>query len=90
MNKLTILLVEIGMSMGIIAAAFTVPRSTPLLTFLIVSGAVFALGNLLLIKTQRQSYSKESPSELQRKPNLYPIFILFALYWLAWFIARKI
>jgi len=45
MKTFAIVSIEIGMLLGIVVAAFTVPRSTPLLTFLIISGAFFVAGN---------------------------------------------
>ena len=41
MKRFAIICIEIGMLSGIMVAAFTVPKSTPLLQFLIISGAFF-------------------------------------------------
>jgi len=49
LRKLTIVFVEVGMLLGIVVAALTVPRSTPLSTFLIISGAFFVTGNVLVV-----------------------------------------
>jgi hypothetical protein len=89
MKRFTIIAIEIGMLLGILAAALTVPPSTPLLTFLLISGAFFAVGNLLLVKRLRKSRSGEYLSNGQRKPRLYPAFILIAAYWLFWLFLHK-
>jgi hypothetical protein len=78
------------MLLGIVAALFMVPPSTPLRTFGIISGAVFLLGNVLLISKVR-SVRDTVPQGLspERKRRLNSIIVLFALYWLLCFFLRK-
>jgi len=59
------------------------------LTFLIISSAFFALGNVLLVNRLRKSRLGENSSKEQPKPRRYPAFILIAAYWLLWFFLRK-
>jgi len=89
MKRFTIIAIEIGMLLGILAAALTVSPNTPLLTFLIISGAFFVMGNLLLVRRLRKGRSGGYLSNGQRKPSLVPAFILIALYWLLWFFWLK-
>ena len=90
MKKLTVVFIEIGMLFGVIAAAFMVPRNTPLLTFGVISCAIFALGNVLIIKEIRRSGSDGKQTltpKRERRLNL--IIVLFAIYWLICIFLRK-
>lgn len=89
MKKLTIVLVEVGMLFGVVLAALTVPRTTSLSMFLIVSGTVFALGNVLLYKRLKQAPADKAALNANRKSSLYAPMILIAVYWLWWFFMRK-
>ncbi|HJW98881.1 MAG TPA: hypothetical protein VJ453_01915 [Terriglobales bacterium] len=83
-------MIEIGMVLGIVSAAFIVPRSTPLITFGIISGVVLVLGNVLLITNIRRVSSEEARGlsrEQNRRLNL--IIIVFTVYWLLCFLLRK-
>jgi hypothetical protein len=53
MKKSTIVFVELGMLLGIIAAGYLLPGATPLRTFLFAGGSCFVLGNILLIRSIR-------------------------------------
>jgi ABC-type Fe3+-siderophore transport system permease subunit len=89
-STIAVVAVEIGMLLGIVAAAFTVPRSTPLLTFGIISGAAFVLGNVLLIRRRRNQQPGDGQGlSPQRKRNLTLIIVLFAVYWMICFLLRK-
>lgn len=79
MRKSTVVFVELGMLGGIVAAGYTLPDSTRLSTFLVASGACFALGNALLIMKLMR------PKERQKEPpkNGAWIHILRALAILA-------
>jgi hypothetical protein len=90
MKKSMVVAIEIGMLLGIIVAALTVPRRTPLVTFLVISGGVFVLGNVFLFKRARQASSEENSPNNESESRLYGVVILFALYWLWWFIIHKI
>jgi hypothetical protein len=85
-----LVLIEIGMLLGIVAAAFMVPRSTPLLTFGIISGAVFVVGNVLLISKMRQkSVGEKQALSPQRERHLNLIIVLFVIYWILSLLLRK-
>ena len=90
MKKKTILVVELAMLLGIVMSAFTVPRSTPLLTFLIISGAVFVLGNVLLFKKTKETSFEGDLHKLRRSSRFYRVLALLALYWLWCFLTRTI
>jgi hypothetical protein len=90
MKKFKIVVIEIGMLLGIVAAAFMVPRNTPLLTFGVISGAVLVLGNVLLVVKMRQVRNaavQGLSAERNRRLNL--IIILFTVYWLLCFFLRR-
>jgi hypothetical protein len=88
MKKLTIVFVEIGMLLGIVLAAFTVPRSFPLLTFLIISAGFFVVGNVLLLRKLKQRQTGEFPSDGKVWPHLYRVFIMCGAYGLLCFLLR--
>jgi hypothetical protein len=90
MKIFTVIAVEIGMLLGILGALFTVPRNTPLLTFLLIGLAFFVIGNFLLIEKLRKIRSGETLTDVQRKPHLYLAFILLAAYWLLWLFTHKV
>ncbi|MBS1800478.1 MAG: hypothetical protein JSS95_11710 [Acidobacteria bacterium] len=83
MKTSTFVLVELGLLAGIVLAAFTVPRSTSLLSFLIISGGFFALANVLLIRRKRRLLRTESNGGNLKRPTNYWLWTLLALYW-AW------
>jgi hypothetical protein len=90
MRKITVVGIEIGMLLGIVVAAFMVPRSTPLMTFAIISGAVLVLGNVLLIRQMKQVQGGERQSLTpKRNRNLDLIILLFVIYWVVSFLLRK-
>ncbi len=88
MKKPTLVLVEAGMLFAIVLAALTVPPSTSLAMFLIVSGIAFSLGNVLLYKRLNQAPNDKGASNVNRKSSLYAPIILMAVYWLWWFFMR--
>jgi hypothetical protein len=75
------------MLLGIVAAAFMVPRSTPLLTFGIINGAVFVLANALLIR-QKTQVRDGQPLSPEQKRNLNLIIVAFGVYWMICFLLR--
>jgi len=82
-KPLTIITVEIGMLGGIVAAALVAPRSTPLATFLMISGTAVVLGNVLLFRQLKKEPSAESSEGGQKLgiSLIVTIAILLLLYW---------
>jgi uncharacterized membrane protein len=74
-KSLIVLIVEIGMMGGIVIAALVLPRSTPLATFLIISGAAVVLGNVLLFRQLKKGPSAEGSPEPQRKSSTFIISV---------------
>ena len=90
MKAIAVVGIELGMLAGIVTAAFVVPRSTPLLTFGIISVAPFAVGNLLLLRSMRQAHAGDGRGiGARRNRNLNLIIVLFIGYWLVCFLLRK-
>jgi hypothetical protein len=79
----TFVLVELGLLAGIALAAFTVPRSTPLLSFLVISGGFFILANVLLVRHRNRLVGAESNEDVLKRPPNYWLWALLGLYW-AW------
>jgi len=88
LKAITVGAVEVGMFCGILAAAFIVPRSTPLLTFALISATAFVLGNFLLLRRTTQVQAAGGVS-LRRNRNLHLIIGLFVVYWVVCFLLRK-
>ena len=89
-KKITVVGVEIGMLLGIVAAVFMVPRSTPLLTFGLLSAVILVLGNILLfIKIRQVSTGEPQGLSAERNRYLNLIIVLFTVYWLVCFLLRK-
>lgn len=79
-----IVTVEIAMLGGIVVAALSLPRSTSLLTFVIVSICAVVTGNILLYRR----LSRRSQGELLRSGKggspwrvLIPLLICWLLWW---------
>jgi hypothetical protein len=90
MKKITIVAVEMGMLLGIVAAAFLVPRSTPLLTFGLISGTFWIAGNLLLLRRVVSDPEKKGGGlSPRRNRNLNIIIILFIAYLTVCFLLRR-
>lgn len=90
MKAIAVVGVEVGMLFGIGVAAFMVPRSTSLLSFGIISGAAFVLGNFLLVRRMRQAQGEDAhPLSPKRKRDLNVIILLFVVYWVVCFLLRK-
>jgi hypothetical protein len=84
----TVVAVEVGMVAGILAAAFIVPRSTPLLTFALISTTAFVLGNVLLLR-QTKKVQEAGGIGPRRNRNLNLIIGLFVVYWVVCYLLRK-
>jgi hypothetical protein len=73
-----IIIFEAAMIGGCVVAMFTVPRSTPLRTFLIICAGALVLGNLLLFK------SLNKPVDPNRKVNYTRLYVglgIILIYW---------
>ena len=85
MRIIRIIFIELCAVLGVLLAALTLPRSTPTLTFAIVSVAVLLLINYFLFsKKQRQSKDDSNRSFAVAK-----LMIACALYWLFHWVLRK-
>ncbi len=63
---------------GVIAAGYTLPGSTRLAVFLMVSGAWFVVGNVLLLQKIKRTKGGTSPAETGPWPHLFRAFaVLF-------------
>jgi hypothetical protein len=69
---------EMGALAGILVALFTVPRSTSMWTFAIISGSVFVLGNILLVRGRRQQQPGIVTS-IQRKQQMLRLYVITGL-----------
>jgi hypothetical protein len=81
-NKAKVAIVELGMLGGIGVAFYTAPETIPLRTFLIISGAVLALGNVLLFARIRRTNSSQTNRRGRAWPHLLTAFAILALAWL--------
>jgi len=81
-NKTTIAFIEVGMLAGIVLAAITLPRSTPLLTFLAISGVFFVAGNILLVMKIKQVKVAKDQRSVTFGPHFYRALALLIAYWL--------
>jgi hypothetical protein len=90
MKRFAIICIEIGMLSGIMVAAFTVPKSTPLLQFLIISGAFFLTGNILLFNKLRQIRMEVKPSDGKVWPHLFKVFAWCGFYWFVCFLFSRL
>lgn len=89
MKIISVVALEIGMLLGIVAAALMVPRSTPLLTFGIISGTAFVLGNVLLAVRMTQVPNDGHSHSPQRKRKLNLIIVFFVVYWMMCLLLRN-
>jgi hypothetical protein len=89
MTKKVIVFVETGMTCGIILAALTVPRSTPLSAFVVISAAFFIAGNILLIKKARGVSASETVTKDDFWPRIYKILAVCTIYWLLCLLLRR-
>jgi hypothetical protein len=89
MKKSMIVIIELGMLGGIVLALFLVPRSTPLLTFLLASLACFAVGNFLLFRKIKQIGVGDVARKDAPKPHLLRVFAFLTGTWiLLWLLHR--
>lgn len=98
---IVVTIIEVAMLLGIIVAVFTLPRSTPLSTFSIISSAVFLTGNVLLFRRlkpkapigdtsdAREKDAREKKRE-QQKWRFFWVFVLLAIYWFLWLLLRHL
>jgi hypothetical protein len=82
MKKLTVVFIEIGMLLGIVVAAFTVPRTAPFLTFLACSVAIFVAGNLFLVWAAKRSHGKEGSHNGEFWRLAPSVFLRLAVIWI--------
>jgi hypothetical protein len=82
MKKLTIVFIEIGMLLGIVLAAFTVPRSFPLAAFLILSTFFLFGGNILLFRKVKQVNAGGGQHDGKFWSRIWKAFIILELAWL--------
>lgn len=82
MKKTTVIFLELGMLAGIVVTGYTLPESTPLRTFLLVSGACFVAGNLLLFRKLKQMKSGEGAPETGAWTHIFQAFAILAVFWL--------
>lgn len=78
-KTLKVFIVEAGMLGGIVVAAFTLPESTPLKTFLIASAGIFLLGNVVLIRGLRSGSPAEA-SKGDARAQMKPWLLLAAIW----------
>ena len=89
-KSLIVLIVEIGMVGGIVIAALVLPRSTPLATFLIISGAAVLLGNVLLFSQLKNVSSADGSPERQHTSGTFivSVIVMIAILLLLYFVNR--
>jgi predicted membrane channel-forming protein YqfA (hemolysin III family) len=89
-----IAILEIAMLAGIVVALFTVPRDTPLRTFIVISVALFLLANILLFKKLRRSdlpkATSSSSENRQRSLRVYVLTGLMVLFMLCEYLIQKL
>jgi hypothetical protein len=76
-------LIEIGMLIGCFVAAFTVPRSTPIRTFVIICVSALVVGNAMLLSAFRKH---AGPARKANYTRLYFGVGLCFLYWILSFV----
>lgn len=92
MKKKTIIFLEICMLLGIVLSALTVPRNTPLLTFGIISGIAFVLGNILIFRRIKQARTNSRPPvapTAQETRRRTWAALLAVLFWIILFLLRS-
>jgi hypothetical protein len=89
-KSLIVLIVEIGMVGGIVIAALVLPRSTPLATFLIVSGAAVVLGYVFLFRQLKKVSPADGSAERRRKSGAFvvSVIVMIAILLLLYFVNR--
>ena len=82
MKKTTVVLSEVGIIAGIVAAALMLPPSTPLISFEVVAAIVFVTGNALLFASTRKPNSSKANARFwpQILKGLWPIVCRLALF----------
>lgn len=88
-KRSTIVFIELGILGGIIVAAYTLPGSTPLRVFLMASGAVFVVANILLARRIKQIKSGESPAMGGLWPHILRAFAILTIFWVLSFLLFK-
>jgi hypothetical protein len=78
-RALFISIFEIAVILGCIIAAFTVPPSTPLKTFLWICAGAFIVANVLLFmalpgKSSHQGLEQRREQQMDRKPNYFRMY----------------
>jgi hypothetical protein len=88
MKKSTIVFVELGMLLGIIAAGYLLPGATPLRTFLFAGGSCFVLGNILLIRSIRHvgAQANTTTNGSGPWPHILRAFAILAVGWFFYFL----
>ena len=88
LNKSTIVVVEVGMLLGVLVAALTVPRDTPLTRFLAISFGFLITGNLLLFRGRESSLEQTRSSHMQFRQRMIKVALLCSAYWLLALVER--
>ena len=87
-KALKVLIIEVGMLGGIVAAGYALPDNTPLNTFVIASAAVFLLGNVLLIRRLRGE-SHAAGTRRGPWPHILRALTILAVCWLLILVSRR-
>jgi len=82
LTRSTVAFVELGMLAGIVVAGYVLPGRTPLLPFLIASGACFVTGNIFLAKKIKQAKSGESSAKQGPWLHIFRAIAILAGFWL--------
>src|SRR5204863_5021850 len=89
LKRSTIVFIELGMIVGIIVSAYTLPGSTPLTSFLIAAGACFFVGNIVLVKKIQQIKAGETSAKKGPWPHIFQALGILAIFWLLIFLFFK-
>ena len=89
MTKTTIVFFEIGLMGGIVLAALTVPRSTSLSTFMIISAAFVIVGNIFLVKKPHSTGVGEPAAKKKFWTGIYKVMAVCTIYWILWFLLQR-
>jgi len=81
-RSMTVAISETAMLGGILFAAFTIPRSTSLQTFLIVSVFAALIGNLLLFRALKRTPRGTQTGSNRAWPHAIRVLAILAAYWL--------
>jgi hypothetical protein len=75
---------------GIIAAGIMLPDSTSLSVFLLASGAIFVVGNILLFRKIKQVNTGDIVTKAGTWPHILRAFAILTVAWIfLWLFSRK-